>query len=459
MKKKHKHNSKILSVIFAVLAILLIAGGIFIYYNLFRQNNATLIETVPTDAHFVMQVNDNEPFVKTATQLAPHLNELFSLHSFAGFQSFIDKISPKYRPQKVEIIISGHFLGDEEVLLYSTKMGESSFKKLLKTLKIDPRNCTTFENEKIYSYGTHFSKYFFVCHHNVFSASENLELLQKSILQHRQITNLTDNQAFSAVYQIVEKNDKQNWLFVHHDHFLARFVDRCPADLRALLQKTVGDVWSAFQMSSTESELKLSGYVPDNQGVTEQSTTDSVASALPILPTNTQYFVTTRAATTTTFFVLPADTVSYRYFTLPVDSAATPFTSLLLPHHTADSVAATCKNFAIYQTNCAAPALPLPLSPHFFLENGAHYIFSDSLAALQFYVNSLQSKRLDNAPNFHFVAKNLPSDFATEFVYFTDNQRDSAMITEKMAVIGCSRAAAVNRFCGTTIYLKFHLSK
>ena len=164
MKQQYQpDNRKWWLISLSIIGILIIGVGIVLYHNFFRQNNARLIETVPENAAFIFEINDNISFVKSTLVLDEYLDELFAFDAFPGFQSFIDQ---SQLGNDQSSIISGHSKNDKLVLLFSVRMDERVFKSLLKTLKIDARNYVSFENTQIYSLGTHYKKFNFVFHNN-----------------------------------------------------------------------------------------------------------------------------------------------------------------------------------------------------------------------------------------------------------------------------------------------------
>ena len=63
---KTNSNAKGWIITSAVVGIVLILAAIFFYNNFFRQTSGPLIETVPADAAFIFEINDNEQFMKTS---------------------------------------------------------------------------------------------------------------------------------------------------------------------------------------------------------------------------------------------------------------------------------------------------------------------------------------------------------------------------------------------------------
>ena len=66
MKQYPQDSRRWWLVTLTILGILIMGIGIILYHNFFRQNNAKLIETVPEDAAFVFEINNNPNFVKSA---------------------------------------------------------------------------------------------------------------------------------------------------------------------------------------------------------------------------------------------------------------------------------------------------------------------------------------------------------------------------------------------------------
>ncbi|MEG2070432.1 MAG: hypothetical protein RR034_03555, partial [Bacteroidales bacterium] len=91
MKEYKSDNRKSWIIISTIVGIIAIGTALFFYHSFFRQNNAKLIETIPSEAAFIFEINDNEEFTKTSSSLIPYLNPVFSLEALSGFEFFIDK--------------------------------------------------------------------------------------------------------------------------------------------------------------------------------------------------------------------------------------------------------------------------------------------------------------------------------------------------------------------------------
>ena len=207
------HATKI-AVGITFLVVILILTAIFGYYHFFRQHNAALLEAIPADAVFVLQINNQEHFHKNLPYISPYLNDMLFFDAYLGCYSFIDKVSyRKSSESNMKSIVSGHQLDEQYALLYVTNMNHGIFKELLKKIQIDSRNYIPYGKEKIYTYGTHYKKFYFVNHHDIFAVSENLQLLKNSIEQHRHLQHIDNQSDFKAMYHIVQKNQSKKIAF------------------------------------------------------------------------------------------------------------------------------------------------------------------------------------------------------------------------------------------------------
>lgn len=471
MKRINSYSKKII-IGLTFFAIVLIITGIFSYYNFFRQHNASLIEAVPPDAAFIFKINDEELFLKNITHISPYLNEIFSFDAFIGSQSFIDKISIKGDEPKHKIMISGHRIEEQNVLLYSATMGPSTFKDLLKTLRIDSRNCLKYEKEKIYSYGTHFKKFYFVCHHNIFSVSESLPLLKKSISQHKQLQNLVHQEDFKTIYEITEKNNKQNWLFMNHELFISDFSK----NLNEKSQTSVAPFkkaknWSAYQISFTETEMELSGYmIPGDSFFVSLAHNSDMAQLLPleILPFSTSCYQIENKEQCPISFFLHKDSLDFSYGVCPSNNLFPNPESLFPSDYTQDS-SVLYKDMSIYrlgETQKASLFEEKNITPNYFIYTKNYFICSDSINALKYYIDQTKSDyTLEDLPLFRLSQNNLPSSAAYQVVnYFhNDQQRKNIFAADKLnlqfinkiSIFAISMDSPQNGISATKIYIKF----
>jgi len=238
-------------------AVILFSGGISFYYYFFRQINAQLIETIPSDAAFLFQINDNETFLKTVKTIHPYLNPLFGLDAYPGCQFFVDQLPGKYN----QVVFSGHVSGETLSILFACKIPERAFTQLLSKLQIDEKNCTKFDNCKIYVYGTHLKRFVFTYHKGIFLASENNTLLRKAITQLKNPRNLTAIKSFESLFKIMEKNKKQNWLILNHKRYFSNFESFFNEETNITLNHYASNVlWAAYQVRFSKLTMSLSGY-------------------------------------------------------------------------------------------------------------------------------------------------------------------------------------------------------
>lgn len=419
VKKKSSGNSKWLAIL-SVVAILLVSGGLFTYYNFFRQDNANLIETVPDDALFIFQINDNEQFAKSTSQLSSTLDELFSMGSFAGFQSLLNKAAFRNSDrQKLQVIVSGHPVKDKLTALYSCAMKSHIFNKLLKTLKIDSRNCTIYNQNEIYSFGTHYRKFYFSWHHNVFSVSESVDLLKKSLDQHQNVNNLLSDKNFKGIYELVKKNERQNWFLTHYSEFLALFKEKITENHQDLFSLENNQNWAAYQVRFTENEFKWAGYV--QQSDLQYTNGNSADFPSEIFPESTDYYVSHQTPAPYYLFSLTKDTVTYQYCAVPADTLQLPYSKLLPEGHTLDSCE-KFKNVPIYQSalhNAEITSNVSIVATNYFIEKEGYLIFSDTVAALQRYINFTNTAAtITDNPAYRATKNNMPQQNTQQISYF-----------------------------------------
>jgi len=255
-------SSRKLITIITLSVLLLFGGGVYLYYYFFRQANAKLIETIPTDAAFLFQINDNETFLKTVKNIHSYITPLFELDAYPGCQFFVDQLPGKYN----QVVFTGHQYGERLSILFVCNINKQAFKPLLSKLQIDEKNCTFFERCKIYTYGTHLKRFVFTYYQGFFLASENIELLKKSITQLKNPKNLTTDKSFVDLLELIEKNQKQNWIILNNN----RYFSNCKHYFNEETQPQLSDFfshtpWSAYQIRFSGLEMFLSGYISVNQ--------------------------------------------------------------------------------------------------------------------------------------------------------------------------------------------------
>jgi len=256
MSNKERRRN-ILTIITTVI-IIIFGCGVYSYYFFYRQVNAKLIETIPTDATFLFQINDNDMFLKTVKHIMPYINPLFGLDAYPGCQFFVDQLPGKYN----QVVFTGHHNGETLSILFACKINERAFKQLLSKIQIDEKNCISFEKCKIYTHGTHLKRFVFTYHKGIFLASENVMLLKKSIVQLKNPKNLTNLKSFETLFSILEKNKKQNWLILNHDRYFSHFESFINDETNISLSRFASNVsWAAYQVRFSKLEMSLSGYL------------------------------------------------------------------------------------------------------------------------------------------------------------------------------------------------------
>ncbi|MBR4136027.1 MAG: hypothetical protein IKU03_06435 [Bacteroidales bacterium] len=246
----------------SLLAVLLISVGIFFFYTFLRQGSSELIDVVPNDAVFLVEVNDHQDFETSAKRMQPAFDELFVMDAYPAFKDIYQSLSQGNHVAT----ISAH-PGKETIhLLYNVQIDKVTFRKLLKKLNIDPNNNIIFEKHKIYTYGTSFKSLKFVYFNHVLSVSDDLEIIKKALVQHRHPKNLLSEKEFKSLYALSQKNQKQSWIIFNNKAYLTYLDNYFEKSGLCALRKieTLSD-WSAFQIRTTENELFLSGYMPTDK--------------------------------------------------------------------------------------------------------------------------------------------------------------------------------------------------
>lgn len=486
------NNTKAWIITTASVGIVLILAAIFFYNNFFRQTNGPLIETVPPDAAFVFEINDNEQFVKTSASLMPYLTELFALDGLAGYESFLEKMPRKDGP----ILVSGYVSDEKIVPLFSTRMDERYFNSLLKLLQIDPRNNVKFEGYEIYSYGTHYKDFKFVFHNNVFSASEDVDLLKKSIVQLKYPKGLSHDKSFKQLRSLVKKNMKQNWLLLNPSRYAEFLKTKSDVQLDGFID-ALADLtsWTAYQVRFSDVEIFLSGYLDTEnsyvqqfaKGVTNsefpQRVVPCTAQALTVVDdenyrqlirewqnTGKQSDVCQRLAPLqSVFFSLPGDTCNYHFCALKIDTTVASFASFFADSLNVDSIQ---KNTPKTVFECLAVDYASYLS-YLFREDEYRYmmpvkdyfLLADTSTTLEYYKKLIKTTNYIETSNLYkFVASNTPSDAVYTFYFFNQNDNLKKMMNNDAARKSClndlkafsfSFAVPSQSVVGSNIYLKF----
>ena len=454
------------------LGVVLIFLGIFFYYIFFKQHNANLIETVPVDAAYILLLNDNESFNKTLAQVSPFLNEVFFFETFQGCQSIVNKAPSKHQKKENNIIASGHFVENKGVLLYSTQMSELNFNSLLNSLQIDRRNYVEFEKERIYTYGTHYKQFYFVCHHSLFSISENLSLLKKSIQQHKQLQNITSKKEFKKVYSITEKSEKQNWILFNHAIFLKQAATHLSSIYRTHLASFAEkSSWSAYQISFSFSEMFLNGYFHSQDDFFNTLNEPYTLQHFPAqhFPFSTFYYGTVAGDSTHFQFKLLQDSVLLSFLLLKTNEQYSTPEALFPVDYSLDS-ATRYKKQLIYKIDkekkkeiCTKNATFY----NYFSYSSGYFILADSISSLQSYFDQLHSNSytLADAPLYRSVEVNLPSEVASQFVFLLSNSNNkkefwsdtetSSYYSQHLTALAFTFTKRKDGVIGSQIYIKF----
>ena len=474
--------------------ILMMGMGIFFYHNFFRQNNAQLIEAVPPESSFILQINNNEYFTKNTTQLFPYLDELLYLSALPGLEFFVDRITLK----KPTVMLSGYSNGENTFLLFSANTTESHFSTFLKNLRIDHRNFTPFDKSKIYTYGTHLRKFYFSFNNNIVSISEDIELLKKSIVQHKHPRNLLSDKTFSNFYDIVSKNEKQNWLIIHNFHFF-KLKKELFSDYYQHLCQSLSEIpdWSIFQISFNDKEVILSGYMDYkhlfSKNLHTEFTHETTSSPAHIIPfTSSFYSVLKQPVSSQSFllkndsdfhsvipdfevtelikFQLNRDTSIYQFIAFPIDTNRN-HSFFISTDSTQHSEITTKKGDKIYLSSLNHLHTYSIISMqniglNYFTLYRDYYIFAEAMTDLDYFLQQIKQQNFTQQSNYQFTKSNLPSSSGYEFCVIIPDKRSNVipLFSDKkcydntirnLQVFAFSFAKPEKDLVPVTVYIKF----
>ena len=489
------NNTKGWIITTAIVGIVLILAAIFFYNNFFRQTSGPLIETVPSEAAFIFEINDNEQFVKTSASLMPYLTEMFALDGLAGFESFLEKM-----PKKDGLIMVSGFVNDGKIVpLFSTRMEERYFKSLLKLLQLDPRNNIKFEGYEIYSYGTHYKDFKFVFHNNVFSVSEDVELLKKSIVQLKYPKGLTSDKSFKLVHKMVDKNTKQNWLLLNPTVYAEYMKSKTEEPYFAMIDAWAGkSSWCAYQVRFSDVEMFLSGYMDTEkdeiqqygsavpEGDFPQRVVPITANALTVVDdanpqSLAQYWDVNGlsdiyqqkcyqriAPVYMVYFSLPADTCNYHYCAMKIDTALASFDSFFNEDLNVDSIQKNTPKsvFACNLIDFASLFSALYNDSYkSMMQVKDYYVLADTSTTLEYYKKVVKKTNyIETGNQFRFASANTPSDAVWSFTYLNQDDQLKKLMNKDYAkksklndlkVFTISHTVPSQRLVGSNIYLKF----
>ena len=452
-----------------LIAIILAGVGVFFYYTLFRQEKSELIEAIPTDAAFIFALNDNDGFVTSTTKVAPYLNELFVLDALPAFETMRGKLPAG----EYDLTVSGHADEDGVSILFNMHADKAAFKRLLRALSIDPNNYTGFEGNRIYTYGTNFKSVKFVYVNHIISLSTDIELLKRAVVQHVHPKNLLSDKQFKEMYNLTEKNRKQNWLIVNPERYTPYLSSFLTEDLSKKLSNCLKEVgWTALQLRFSGNEIFLSGYARQKDtgsgdfmallGKQAKASTPDVAPLFPcqanwyahsagakmctrmvessseITEKEASVMITNLSPKATGSFSLRADSCNYTYCVILPDSSSIEFPTTLYcgDTHKADSVRNANPN-GIYPTphkiSPMVPAIATDSLGWVLVWNDA-LVFAPSVEAATFFTNNVKKYgNLTQNRYYPFVNEAVASTSRFNFVLVNDESTNglSSRLSEK----------------------------
>lgn len=428
----------------SIAAVLVMGIGIFFYSTFLRQSNAELIEAVPTDALFLFEINDNTEFDNKIGSLQPFFNEAFVMDAFPAFET-VYKMLPD---GEHDITISGHQDENGMYLLFNTRIEKATFKKLLRALTIDPANYTSFEQCKIYTYGTNYKSLKFVYINHILTISDNIELIKKAIVQHAHPKNLQYDKGFKKLYELSEKNQKQNWLLINNTAYLDYLSNFFTSDIVQDIQKLdTKNSWSAYQIRMSKNELFLSGYITaDKDRLKDVSNLSAKSNGVDEwLPFNTyKYYKTEFADFSTCAFTLAADSVlKFDYLLVVQDSLKQTFNPFRNPEQ-AELYRSNRPN-GIYYSNDSLVTISLKNfdSKKYpcFIERHGNYLFAQSEAALEAYQKDVERNgQIKDSRYYQFSKYNVANNNLLEYTYY--NLHNGKMLQNALSAKGKSTLTA-----------------
>lgn len=426
MKEYTRDNSKWIIWI-SCIALLLIGVGIFFYYTFFRQSKSELVSAIPTDALFIFEINDNSAFVKTLPTMESYFNEVFSIDALPAYETVRGKL-PK---DNYNLFVSGHQTNIGISILFNTRIEPSDFKKLLRALSIDPANYTTFDQYKIYTYGTNYKSLKFVYFNHILSISDNIDILQKAIVQHAHPRSLMANADFKQLYNLAEKNKKQNWLLINNPNFLEHLNTFFTGTLPTVLQDVKAEAeWSAFQLRISHNELFLSGYTIANfnnfKNLRKQKSKSSVPTHLLTQQTDWYYALQKNESSICTFMISPDSVTHYNLLVMSIDTI-----------HGKNNPFGNEENAEQMRSNLPEGIYPVDSTlvlPHskfdeskylYFMEKSNAYVFAENKEALKAYDNTLNNDGdITTSRLFTFSQSNIASNNLFEYTFYRQNKSD-----------------------------------
>jgi hypothetical protein len=421
--KNYARESRPWLIWLTIFAVILAGVGAYFFYTLFRQEKSELIEAIPTDAAFIFALNDNDGFVSSTTSVAPYLNELFVMDALPAYETMRGKLPAG----EYDLTVSGHVGSDGVSLLFNTHADKAAFKRLLRALSIDPNNYTPFENNRIYTYGTNFKSVKFVFLNHIISFSTDMELLKRAIVQHSHPKNLLSDKQFKEIYNLTEKNKKQNWLMIHPKSYvpcLSTFMqDELSKKFSGCLN---GAGWTALQLRFSGKDMYLSGYMlADNAAengfcrfLKEQKGND--ADLAELIPSTVNWYADVKYGSSC--FSLSADSCNYHYY-LVANTSDDLLSDICEDAHTADSLRIAYPNGVYPVINNGTPKLPniAPDTMNWMFAHGQAIVFAPSQeAVVQFQKAMKNNGQLSQNRLYPFVNEVVASSSVFNFVILND---------------------------------------
>ena len=456
--------------VLSIIAVLLIGVGIFFYYSFFKQTKSELIEAVPTDVLFLYEVNDNASFSKDISPLLPYFNELFAMDALPAFETVHNALPAN----QYAITISGHPLETGAVLLFNAHIEKNDFRRLLKALSIDPANCEKFEQQKIYTYGTNFQKLYFVFFNHILSISPNKDLLKKAVIQHLHPKNLLSVTEFKQLYDIAEKNKKQNWLFMNNASYSNILNDYFTPDVNSKFQEIKKlSSWAAFQIRFSQNEILLSGYatLKDGQlGPIKKINTDC---DIPdnIMPYHTCWYHKLELQEyDVCHLAIPGDsTTIYPFLMVRRDTIGNTFSPFLNAQQAEDLKTAYPNGIFPVTDSILVPKGSMFDTNHYthFTVKGNSYVYATSPESIAAFNRDFAANgTLDGNRYYKFSKSNTASNNILEYTYYNaqDKKPLSAKLTEKgkrsnfgqnLLIFSLSVSDISDEYASVNLYLNF----
>jgi len=425
VRKPRKSHKKGWMVFILILITAAVGLGIYFYVNHLRKSTAEPMEMVPADAVFVVHVNDYESFVKAEGILRNYISDAVPLGALNGMEYFLQQFTEQ-PPGTSTLACSAHDVDGHLALLLSLRITQKDFDNLLKALEINNNNFHSYKGTHVYEVGTHHRTFSFCYHDGAFTVSENEKLLYASLDCLAQRKSIVEEKGFKALYEMMDKNPKQNWLVVNHAAFVAsQKANVAPEFEEALTSLGRLADWSAYQMTVTAGEISLSGYSVMKDGSlfkqleSQQPSAQSVpADVVPSTAIDYACFRLSDAGKFSTGNSLPeeavkafsllqsneihcftlSDALDCHFFAVKCATDSAHLLALLPEGHTLDSVG-DCGSYQFGHGNFA-PVLHAGwrhCTPAVFMPQGDYLIFADSAANLRMYQKTVKTSGvLDN---------------------------------------------------------------